>query len=513
MNEYKDHCKRETLFRIKTIMQNKSAFFELTLRYKFSEMLFEPQTYSIPDRKFEPFIDPEEIRGILAATQNPTQDQVREAIAASMGRKRLSMQQTAVLLNARGAENERLILDAARQLKKEVYGERIVIFAPLYIGNDCVNNCAYCGFAASNKEAIRRTLEKREIENEVRGLESTGQKRLILVYGEHPRYNADYIADTVRTVYGTRADNDRINRVNINAAPFDIDGFRTVKEAGIGTYQIFQETYDPAAYAKFHGRGPKSNFEWRLTAFDRAMEAGIDDVGMGVLFGLGDWRYEVLAMVRHTNHLEACFNVGPHTISFPRIQNASGIDKDALSLVADDDFIRLVTVLRLAVPYAGLIMTAREPAELRNRLIEFGVSQIDAGTNLEIGGYSESKKRGDQSLDREQFELMDTRTLADTIDELVEQGQIPSFCTACYRKGRTGEHFMEFSTRGFIKHFCTPNALLTFAEYLEDYASERSKAKGRGMIERKVAELEEPMRTELAGMLARIRAGERDILI
>ncbi len=476
-------------------------------------MLFEPQTYSIPDRKFEPFIDPKEIRATLAAAQNPTIDEVREAISASMDRKRLSMRQTAVLLNARGEESERLIMDAARRLKKEVYGERIVIFAPLYIGNDCVNNCAYCGFAASNKEAIRRTLERRELENEVRRLESTGQKRLILVYGEHPRYDAAYIADTVRTVYGTRGGSDRINRVNINAAPFDVAGFRTIKDAGIGTYQIFQESYDPAVYARFHGRGPKANFEWRLTAFDRAMEAGIDDVGMGVLFGLGDWRYEVLAMVRHTNHLEACFNVGPHTISFPRIQNASGIDKNALSLVADDDFVRLVAVLRLAVPYAGLIMTAREPAALRNRMIEFGVSQIDAGTNLEIGGYSEKEGHSEQSLEREQFELMDTRSLADTIDELVQQGQIPSFCTACYRKGRTGEHFMEFSTKGFIKNFCTPNALLTFAEYLEDYASPESREKGHALIESKVATLDEPMRTRVADHLARIRAGERDILV
>ncbi len=475
-------------------------------------MLFEPQKYSIPDRKFEPFIDPEEIRGILAAAQNPTQEEVREAIDASMGRKRLSMRQTAVLLNARGEESERLIMDAARRLKREVYGERIVIFAPLYIGNDCVNNCAYCGFAASNKEAIRRTLERRELENEVRRLESTGQKRLILVYGEHPRYDAAYIADTVRTVYGTRGGSDRINRVNINAAPFGVEGFRTIKDAGIGTYQIFQESYDPAVYARFHGRGPKANFEWRLTAFDRAMEAGIDDVGMGVLFGLGDWRYEVLAMVRHTNHLEACFNVGPHTISFPRIQNASGIDKSALSLVPDGDFIRLVAVLRLAVPYAGLIMTAREPAALRNRMIEFGVSQIDAGTNLEIGGYSERNEEG-QNLEREQFELMDTRSLADTIDELVQQGQIPSFCTACYRKGRTGEHFMEFSTKGFIKNFCTPNALLTFAEYLEDYASAEVREKGHALIESKVAMLDEPMRTRIADHLARIRAGERDILV
>jgi 2-iminoacetate synthase len=465
-------------------------------------MLFDPQRYSIPDRQGEAFIDPREIRDALERAQNPSPEQVQAAIDAAMARNRLTLEQTAVLL---GAPDVQPILDAARQLKKEVYGERIVIFAPLYIGNSCVNTCLYCGFSANNREAVRRTLEQREIEAEVRGLERTGQRRLILVYGEHPRYSAEYIADTVRTVYAVREDGGRINRVNINAAPLTVDGFRTVKQAGIGTYQIFQETYDPEVYARFHGRGPKADFAWRLTAFDRAMEAGIDDVGMGVLFGLGDWKYEVMALVRHTNHLEACFGVGPHTISFPRIQNASGLSRDMLSPVADDDFVRLVAVLRLAVPYAGLILTAREPHALRRRLMEFGVSQIDAGTNLEIGGYS-SEREG-QALEREQFELSDTRTLAETVDELIEQGQIPSFCTACYRRGRTGEHFMEFSTRGFIKRFCTPNALLTLAEYLEDYASEATRARGWALIDSKAGD-DAPLRE----MLARIRAGERDLM-
>lgn len=463
--------------------------------------MFNPQKYSLPDRKGDPFIDPAEIRAILEKAQNPTPEQVQEAIDAAMARQRLTMEQTAVLLNAHDMGP---ILDAARELKRQVYGERIVIFAPLYIGNECVNTCLYCGFRANNKEAVRRTLEMREIENEVRGLERTGQKRLILVYGEHPRYDAEYIAETVRAVYGVSEDGGRINRVNINAAPLSTEDFRTVKEAGIGTYQIFQETYDPELYTKFHGRGPKSDYDWRLMAFDRAMEAGIDDVGMGVLFGLGDWRYEVLAMVRHTNHLEACFNVGPHTISFPRIQNASGLAREMLSPVSDEDFVRLVAVLRLAVPYAGLILTAREPHTLRRKLIEFGVSQIDAGTQLEIGGYSKSEKG--QKLEREQFELSDTRTLAETVDELIAQGQIPSFCTACYRRGRTGEHFMEFSTKGFIKRFCTPNALLTLAEYLEDYASPKTRERGWKLIDEKASG------PELCEMLCRVKNGERDLM-
>ena len=475
-------------------------------------MFFDPQICELKDEKFAPFISVNEIETIFCKSQNPSPEQIRSVIEVALSRRRLSMEQTALLLNARDEETRALIFDAARRLKREIYGERIVLFAPLYIGNRCINNCAYCGFRASNTDAIRRTLTDDEIVREVQAMEAVGQKRSILVYGEHPAYDAEYIAHTVRLVYGTRHDADRINRVNINAAPFDVEGFRTVKEAGIGTYQIFQETYHPEVYKRFHPSGRKADYGWRLTAMDRAMEAGIDDVGLGVLLGLGDWRFEVLALVRHTNHLEACFGVGPHTISFPRIQRASNLDRAPLKLVSDEDFMLLVAVLRLAVPYTGLILTAREPRALRDRLIEFGVSQIDAGTQLEIGGYAE--RRGAQDLDKEQFELMDTRSLAQVVDELAERGQIPSFCTACYRKGRTGEHFMEFSTKGFIKRFCTPNALLTFAEYLEDYASEESRAKGYALIERKVAELDDPaIRSTVLDYLTRIRAGERDLLL
>lgn len=475
-------------------------------------MLFTPQKYVLPDVKGEPFIDASEIRRILAGHSDPGPDAVHAVIARSMERRRLSLEETAILLNASGPEAAQLIFDAARRLKREVYGDRIVVFAPLYVGNRCVNDCTYCGFRVSNKGAHRRTLTDDEIAAEVRELEATGQKRLILVYGEHPAFNAAYIARTVRIVYETNKDADRINRVNINAAPFGVEGFRMVREAGIGTYQIFQETYDPEVYSRVHPSGPKSDYNWRVTAMDRAMEAGIDDVGLGVLFGLGDWRFEVMALVRHTNHLEACFNVGPHTISFPRIQDASNMDRSSLCDVSDGDFMKLVAILRLAVPYTGLILTAREPMELRNKLIEFGVSQIDAGTNLEIGGYSE-KKEG-QQLDREQFHLSDVRTLAQTADELVEQGFIPSFCTACYRKGRTGEHFMEFSTKGFIKRFCTPNALLTFAEYLEDYvSSEESRKKGWQLITEKLAGIEDArVLARVSDMLDRIRSGERDLL-
>ena len=471
-------------------------------------MIFNPQTYRLPDAPGRMFIDAEEIRTIIESTQAPSATELRAIIDRSMNNERLSLHQTAALAAAETPEAVAEILEAAGRLKKKTYGNRIVLFAPLYIGNRCINNCSYCGFRAGNGAAHRRTLSDREIEAETLALEAAGHKRLILVYGEHPDYDADYIARTVRVVYGTKRDNGEIRRVNINAAPLDVEGFRTVREAGIGTYQIFQETYDPELYARFHPSGPKSDYAFRLSAMDRAMEAGIDDVGLGVLLGLGDWRFELLSLIRHTNHLEACFGVGPHTISFPRIQNASSLNRKRLVPVPDRDFEHMVAILRLAVPYTGLILTAREPAALRDRLIGYGVSQIDAGTRLEIGGYTADRAK--QDLDREQFELSDERSLAEAIAGLSARGQIPSFCTACYRKGRTGEHFMEFSTKGFIKRFCTPNALLTFAEYLEDHAPDMLRAEGWRRIGQEAASLEQP--DELNRRLRRIREGERDLL-
>lgn len=430
---------------------------------------------------------------------------------SALGLNRLSLQQTAVLLNA-GPEDRRLVLEAAGTLKRRVYGDRIVVFAPLYIGNKCVNDCSYCGFRSSNPRAVRRTLSPDEIAGEVRQLSSTGQKRLILVFGEHPLYDPGFIASAVRLVYSTRQDHDRINRVNINAAPFDVDGFRTIKRAGIGTYQIFQETYDPQVYSRIHGRGPKSDYTYRLTAMDRAMEAGIDDVGLGVLLGHADWRFEVMALVRHTNHLEACYGVGPHTISFPRVRKASNLDLSGIDHVTDDDFRYLVAVLRLAVPYAGLILTAREPGQLRNGMIKYGVSQIDAGTRLEIGGYS--GPAATQQIDREQFELSDTRTLEQTVAELVKAGQIPSFCTACYRKGRTGEYFMQFASGGHIKHYCTPNALLSFAEYLCDYTSGPLYEKGWELIRSELDRMPAgALRDNTAKKLREIPGGARDLFM
>lgn len=474
-------------------------------------MIFQPQQYNIPDEKSRPFVDPAEIRELLTKYANPSLEQVQAVVERSLSLQRLSLEETAILLSATSPEASRLITESARKLKQEVYGERIVIFAPLYIGNRCVNNCAYCGFRASNKAAMRVTLNTEQIHAEVEALERQGQKRLILVYGEHPDYSAEYIASTVREVYSTHTEKGQINRVNINAAPFDVDGFRTIQEAGIGTYQIFQETYDPQTYSRVHLGGKKADYDWRLTALDRAMEAGIDDVGLGVLFGLGEWRFEVMALVRHVNHLEACFGVGPHTISFPRLQKASNVSPGDFNPVSDEDFTRLVAVLRLAVPYTGMILTAREPQQLRDKLIDLGVSQIDAGTKLELGAYAQSGTP--QNLDREQFELMDGRTLAEAVETLVDSGQIPSFCTACYRKGRTGEHFMEFSVKGFIKRFCAPNALLTLAEYLEDYAAPELREKGWQLIHSKLPTLPENIRPKIEASLAEIRAGRRDVFL
>ncbi|WP_430810483.1 MULTISPECIES: [FeFe] hydrogenase H-cluster radical SAM maturase HydG [unclassified Carboxylicivirga] len=473
-------------------------------------IIYHTQQYKLADKAMENFIDADEIHEILHSHQQPTMEQVNEVIARSLTKNRLSLAETAILVNANEPEMVEAIKTAAKQLKEQVYGKRIVLFAPLYIGNLCINDCAYCGFRSSNKKQERITLGKQDIINQVTALEDAGHKRLILVYGEHPRYDARFIADTVKMVYGVKSGNGEIRRVNINAAPLDVEGFKIVKEAGIGTYQIFQETYHRPTYEKVHLKGTKKHFDWRLASLDRAQEAGIDDVGIGALFGLYDWRFEVLGLLRHVNHFEAVYNVGPHTISFPRIQSASGFEVDKQYAVSDADFTKLVAVLRLAVPYTGLILTAREPGSIRDEILQYGVSQIDGGTNIEMKGYTSHKEQ--QNLDHEQFEICDNRTLNEVMEELVEDGYIPSFCTACYRLKRTGEHFMEFSVPGFIKRFCQPNALLTLAEYLEDYAPPATKEKGYKLIEDSLRDYDdERFKSKLNERLERIKAGERDL--
>ena len=472
-------------------------------------MRFSPEKLSIPDQRMKSFIDPDELWRYINNTKADKQ-RVREIIAKSLGKQRLTLEETAVLVNASGTDLLEEIKDGARELKIKVYGNRIVLFAPLYVGNKCSNNCKYCGFRVSNSEAVRKTLDDNELKQEVEALEDNGQKRLILVYGEHPEYSAEYIAHTVKLVYGIKKGNGEIRRVNINAAPFDIDGFRKIGEAGIGTYQVFQETYNPEAYSWYHLGGKKRDFDWRLTSLDRAQEAGIDDVGIGALFGLYDWRYEVLGLVRHTNHLEACYNVGPHTISFPRIKDAAKLNLKEEYNVSDNDFKKLVAILRLAVPYTGLILTARETPDIRREVMEYGVSQIDGGTKIELGSYSDLKNE-EQNLNREQFKIGDPRSLTEVIDELLSNDYLPSFCTSCYRMGRTGEHFMEFSVPGFIKRFCTPNAILTLSEYICDYASGDIAEKGWKVIDKNLLTLEDGVMKTTVEKIGRIKMGERDL--
>ncbi|MDO4570003.1 MAG: [FeFe] hydrogenase H-cluster radical SAM maturase HydG [Planctomycetia bacterium] len=410
-----------------------------------------------------------------------------EVLAKSRSKEPLSPAEAAVLIAGAETQSE-AIFETARALKREVYGNRIVIFAPLYVGNLCQNDCKYCAFRRSNAAEVRHTLSDEQLEAEVRAMLRQGHKRTIIVFGEHRKYNPQYIADCVRKIYAIREGNGNIRRINVNAAPMDHEGFRIIHEAGIGTYQVFQETYHKPTYAKMHPAGTeKGDFMWRLDSLSRAYEAGADDVGLGALFGLSDWRYEVLGLVAHAQHLMKHYGCGPHTISFPRIQPAAGTDLSWAHTFSDHVFKCLVAILRLSVPYTGLICTARESAEVRREVMNFGVSQIDAGTRIDIGGYSQLGET--QVSEKEQFHIGDTRTLDDIMRELLEDGFIPSFCTACYRKGRTGQQFMEFAIPGFIHKMCTPNALTTLQEYLSDYASERTRAAGQDAIARELGKI------------------------
>lgn len=455
------------------------------------------------------FIDEEKIEKLLNESK-PDKARVKAIIDKSLSKQRLSLEETATLLNVTDAETLTQIFEGAKRLKKEIYGNRIVLFAPLYIGNDCINDCAYCAFRCSNKDVKRRTLSDKELEKEIKSLEANGQKRLIMVFGEHPKYNADFIANSVKIAYATKNGNGEIRRVNINAAPMEIEGYKKLKGVGIGTYQIFQETYHQETYKKYHPSGKKSDFINRLYGLDRAQAAGIDDIGIGALFGLYNWKFEVLGLLSHAIHLEEKYNVGPHTISFPRVQPAQNVDLSNKYTVSDDDFKKLVAILRLAVPYTGMILTARESPKIRREVIELGCSQIDAGSRIELKGYA--KQLEEQESDRQQFKLGDTRSLDEIMRELCEGGYTPSFCTGCYRRGRTGEHFMELAKPGFIQNYCTPNAILTLKEYLEDYATEETKKKGETAINNSIRGMDsEKLREEVIARIKRIENGERDL--
>lgn len=457
------------------------------------------------------FIDDAKLQNLLENSQEDL-PRARELFKKALDKKPLTVEETAVLLAIESEEGLNELFAAAKELKKKVYGNRIVLFAPLYVGNHCVNNCKYCGFRKDAKGIVRKTLNNKELITEIENLEKSGHKRLILVFGESPVYTPEFIAESVKTCYSIKVGNGEIRRVNINAAPLDVEGFKIVKESGIGTFQIFQETYHQETYSKYHPSGDiKGDYMWRLNAMDRAFEAGIDDMGIGALFGLYNWKYEVLGLVSHALHLQNTCGVGPHTISFPRIKPAADMNLELPYEVSDDEFKRLVAILRLAVPYTGLIMTARESSAIRDEVIEFGVSQIDAGTKLEIGGY-QNQKGGEQDINKEQFVIGDTRELDDVMHWLLTKGYIPSFCTACYRMGRTGEHFMEFAIPGFIKRFCTPNAIITMAEYLEDYASDRTKAAGYSLIDKELEKLPDSVQKEkIIAHLQAVKNGTRDL--
>ncbi|WP_300670325.1 [FeFe] hydrogenase H-cluster radical SAM maturase HydG [Desulfoluna sp.] len=460
------------------------------------------------------FIDAEKIWNHIEKAQSPAPEQVREVLAKALEMKGLGLDDAAVLLACEDTDLDEELFETAKKVKESIYGNRMVLFAPLYITNECSNCCTYCAFNATNNELIRRTLNPDEIRQEVTALEDLGHKRLLLVYGEHPRFGAEWMKETMETVYATMSEKSgQIRRVNVNCAPLDVEGFRTLASAGIGTYQCFQETYHRETYAKYHIKGKKRDFLYRLHVFHRAMKAGIEDVGMGALFGLFDHRFELLALLSHAQQLEADCGVGPHTLSFPRIEPALGSElaSNPPDVITDHRFKKIVAIMRLAVPYTGLILSTRESAEMRRELMELGVSQMSAGSRTYPGAYS------DPEYDRpevQQFCIGDNRSLEDVILEMAQNGYIPSWCTACYRKGRTGDHFMTLAKKGFIQEFCIPNALLTFREYLTDYAGPETKKAGEAVLAKSAGMMAgRKCAAEFSELLKRVEAGERDLYI
>jgi 2-iminoacetate synthase len=461
------------------------------------------------------FIDDHKIETILAKTANPPRERVMELIEKSKSLKGLTPEETAVLLQTEDRELIEEIWKSAREIKEAIYGNRLVLFAPLYVANYCANNCLYCGFRRDNKELKRVALTMEQIAKEVRVLEQEGHKRLLMLCGEHPnRSSLDYFIEAIETAYGvTTGHGGEIRRINVEIAPQTIDGFKRLKAAKIGTYVLFQETYHHETYKKMHRGGPKSDYAWRLTAMDRAMEGGINDVGIGALFGLYDYKFEVLGMLFHALHLEDKFGVGPHTISVPRLEsamNAPAAIKPPMP-VSDQNFKKLVAVIRMAVPYTGMILSTRESAALRRDVFELGISQISAGSRTNPGGYQEDST---ENFRASQFNLGDTRTLDEVILDITQHQHIPSFCTACYRLGRTGADFMDLAKPGLIQKFCRTNAMLTFKEYLMDYASPETREAGEAMLAELVNQTRQAgIKKSLQGRLKKIENGKRDLYI
>ena len=443
--------------------------------------------YDVHSKCADDFINHEEILETLAyADENSTNYPLIDALIEKAAlRKGLSHREASVLLACQDPERNERIFRLAEQIKKDFYGNRIVMFAPLYLSNYCINGCTYCPYHAKNKHIARKQLSQEEIRKEVIALQDMGHKRLALEAGEDPvRNTMEYYLDCINTIYSIKHRNGAIRRVNINIAATTVDNYRLLKEAGIGTYILFQETYHKESYLELHPTGPKHDYNYHTEAMDRAMEGGIDDVGLGVLFGLDKYRYEFAGLLMHAEHLEAAFGVGPHTISVPRLRKADDIDPEAFDNGIDDDiFAKLVACIRIAVPYTGMIISTRESQKTRERVLHLGISQISGGSRTSVGGYFEPEPEDEKS---EQFDVSDTRTLDEVVHWLMTMDYIPSFCTACYREGRTGDRFMSLLKSGQIQNCCHPNALMTLKEYLMDYASPETKALGDQLIQKEV---------------------------
>lgn len=468
--------------------------------------------YNVHSAKAEEFINHQEILDTIAwAEENKNNKEAVEAlIERARDCKGLTHREAALLLACEDPELVEKMYAAAKEIKKKFYGNRIVMFAPLYLSNYCINGCVYCPYHAKNKHIRRKKLTQEEIRREVIALQDMGHKRLALETGEDPKNNPiEYVLESIKTIYGIKHKNGAIRRVNVNIAATSVENYRKLKEAGIGTYILFQETYNKESYEALHPTGPKSDYAYHTEAMDRAMEGGIDDVGCGVLFGLETYRYDFVGLLMHAEHLEARFGVGPHTISVPRICPADDIDTaDFSNAVPDEIFQKIVAVIRIAVPYTGMIVSTRESVACREKVLDLGISQISGGSRTSVGGYAEEEKEEENSS---QFDVSDRRTLDEVVNWLLKLGYIPSFCTACYREGRTGDRFMSLVKTGQIANCCHPNALMTLKEYLEDYASPETKERGLNLIEKELANIERDKTREICiRNLHDIENGKRD---
>ncbi len=469
--------------------------------------------YDPKSSKAREFINHDEIEATLKYAEEHKNDLplIETLLKKAQERKGLTHREAAVLLLAEDPAVNQKILDTAITVKEGIYGARIVLFAPLYLSNHCINACVYCPYHAKNKSIIRKKLTQEEIKREVIALQDLGHKRLLLEAGEHPKHNPiEYILESIKTIYALKHKNGEIRRLNVNIAATTVENYRKLHEAQIGTYQLFQETYHYDTYKELHPKGPKSDYDYHTEAHDRAMEGGIDDVGLGVLFGLNLYKYDFVGLLMHAEHLEAKFGVGPHTISVPRICPADDIDPATFSnAVPDDIFLKVVALIRLAVPYTGMIMSTRESQRIRSQALKLGISQISGGSRTSVGGYT--IKDVSKLENTAQFEMSDTRSLDEVVHGLLKDNYLPSFCTACYRAGRTGDRFMEYAKTGEIAMYCQANAVMTLKEYLCDYASPKTKQVGEEVIENEIPKItHQKVRLSSIKRLARIEEGERD---